>query len=79
MSDRVPPNIEDGWRSELRGLEARLARADDTQRATLEARIVAVRAQLGEVVESVERHPARARRKANGAEIRPGGEGAEQA
>lgn len=79
MPDRIPPNIREAWETELRGLEARLARANPEQRATLERRIGEVRTQLGELAESVERHPARGRRKANGAEIRPGGDGVERA
>ena len=75
MPDRIPPNLEDAWRTELRGLEARLIRADDTQRPALEARVAALRANLGEAPTA----PARGRRKANGAEVRPGGDGVEQA
>lgn len=75
MPDRIPPNIREAWESELRGLEARLARANEEQRATLERRIGEVRTQLGEVPAA----PVRARRRANGAEVRPGGDGVEQA
>ena len=75
MPDRIPPNLEDAWRTELAGLEQRLIRADDTQRPALEARVASLRANLGENAPA----PVRARRKANGAEYRPGGEGAETA
>ena len=75
MPDRIPPNLEDAWRTELRGLEARLVRADDGQRPALEARVAALRANLGEAPEA----PVRGRRKANGAEVRPGGDGVETA
>lgn len=75
MPDRIPPNLREAWETELRGLEARLARANDEQRATLERRIGEVRAQLGETPAA----PVRGRRKANGAEMRPGGDGVEQA
>ena len=75
MSDRIPPNIREAWESELRGLEARLARANPEQRATLERRIGEVRTQLGEAPAA----PVRGRRRANGAEVRPGGDGVETA
>lgn len=76
MPERIPPNIEDAWRTELRGLEARLMRADDADlRAALEARVASLRAQLGETPAA----PVRGRRKANGAEMRPGDDGVETA
>lgn len=75
MPERIPPNIEDAWRTELRGLEARLVRADDTQKPALEARVASLRAQLGETPAA----PVRGRRKANGAETRPGDDGVETA
>ncbi len=75
MPDRIPPNMREAWETELRGLEARLARANPEQRATLERRIGEVRTQLGEAPVA----PVRGRRKANGAEIRPGDDGVETA
>lgn len=84
MPELLPPNLEDAYRSELAGLEQRLKRVgvgdvvsgqEILLREALEARVAALRANLGEAPAA----PVRGRRKANGAETRPGDNGVETA
>jgi len=63
---KLPPNLIDAYETELAGLEARLALADDIQRAALEQRIADVRATLGVATET------KAKRAA-GRQTRPAG------
>lgn len=44
----LPPNIEDAYRTELRGVEARIALTDGDKRAAYEARAATLRGLLGE-------------------------------
>jgi len=62
----MEPNVRAALETELTGVEARLARADDTQRPKLEARANDIRTLLGVAVEKP-----RVKRAAVGRETRP--------
>jgi hypothetical protein len=62
----IPENIRTALETELTGVEARLARANDDQRPKLEARANDIRTQLGVAPEEKPK-----RRNAVGRETRP--------
>lgn len=62
----MEPNVREALETELTGVEARLARADDTQRVKLEQRANDIRAALGVAPEKP-----RTKRAATGKETRP--------